>query len=713
MYSKFTLALLTAFSFSLAVVAQCGPEPTTGTTTPITGTANSYFPGTGNPVTGATSITIGTLDARGSTSPLTANDLILIIQMQGADINSVNADTYGDNVAGGGAQGYLSTNLVAGYHEYANVTAVAGSVVTLQSGLVNSYYTRAFGGGAIQSYQVIRIPRNYNLTISSGVTLSGPYWNGATGGVIVLDAVNVMTIDGTVTATGLGFRGGGGKQLTGVAAGNTNGTGIITNTDFRWNSTFTTPANQTGGSKGEGIAGTPNYVYNPGAPATTNLSIEGYTGGSVGWGAPGNAGGGGTDGQPSANGYNTGGGGGGNGGAGGKGGAGWHGGTGTVASFPTGGYGGAVFSQRQVNRLIMGGGGGAGSANNSATNEHYVSGGSGGGIILLRAGSFAGTTGIVSANGAAARGIVGAPGGAQTDAAGGGGAGGTIVAVTRANVPVGLGGVSASASGGAGGNAEFHFEHGPGGGGGGGVIITNGAFSSSAVAGGPNGLTRLTTTTNPVNSPYGSAPGSAGVLITLAGAPLILNATFGNAACGVLPIQLETFTASANGTAAILEWTVDHAVSFSKFEVQFSTDATSFIPVGDVAFKQTQSKYQFSHSGSTAPVNYYRLRLVDKNGSFTYSKTLAVRTNVTVNHLVLYPQPAKGFTTVQVSALSRQKVNLQVVSASGGRVVEKQVQLSAGNNIFLLDNLGKLSAGIYTVRMTIDGKVQTAKLMVE
>src|SRR5437667_5724392 len=118
------------------------------------------------------------------------------------------------------------------------------------------------------------------------------------------------------------------------------------------------------GVKGEGIAGTPEWVENvtavSGAGVVTAGTVvntaqsypEGYPLGSMARGAPGNAGGGGTDGHPSANDENSGGGGGANGGAGGQGGNTWS------SNLSTGGFGGTEFPASS-SRLAMGGGGGA------------------------------------------------------------------------------------------------------------------------------------------------------------------------------------------------------------------------------------------------------------------------------------------------------------------------------------------------------------------
>src|SRR5207244_11516201 len=99
----------------------------------------------------------------------------------------------------------------------------------------------------------------------------------------------------------------------------------LANTDFRTLATQTT-----NGSKAAGIAGSPRYIYQsgatigaPGTNAPLDTGVEGYVAGSYGRGAPGNAGGGSTDGVPTTNGDNSGGGGGGDSGFGGSGGDAW------------------------------------------------------------------------------------------------------------------------------------------------------------------------------------------------------------------------------------------------------------------------------------------------------------------------------------------------------------------------------------------------------
>jgi Secretion system C-terminal sorting domain len=707
----FYIVLFSSFSLH----AQCGLDPLSGTITINTASqvVNSYYPGQANPTTGSLSLTVGALDARGSLTPLAAGDLILVIQIQGADINSTNSNSYGDGVNTGGASGYLATNIYAGNYEYNSVASVAGSTINLSFSLVNNYYTRAFSSGAIQSYQVIRIPRYYDLIITAAGSVTCPFWNGNTGGMVAIDAANVITLNGMINTSGLGFRGGGGINFTGATAGNTNGTGTLTNTDYRWNSPVTTAANLTGGAKGEGIAGTPVYLLNPGSTTLTTNSVEGYINGAMGRSAPANGGGGATDGAPvgaAQNQYNSGGGGGANSGAGGQGGSGWHGGAGNVTTYPSGGYGGSIFTQGSISRFIMGGGGGAGTANNStAANQYMSSGGTGGGIILLRAKSYTGT-GSLLANGGDAIGVTGA--GGNTDAAGGGGAGGTIIAVTRQNVTVGLTGIIANAKGGRGGNMETYFDHGPGGGAGGGLIITNGAFASTDVTGGSNGLTRTGSTGGPINNAYGATPGSSGLVQTITAAPFLKNANNAASPCGTLPITLESFTASINGSTVSLNWKVALAVDFSHFEIEYSNNGSTFSAIDQVVFNPSQTDYRYTQSPVVAPLNYYRLKLVNTDGSFRYSKILLVRTETGSLVLTVYPQPAKDHINVSIAVRQTQRVTFQLFNTTGSKIKEDHLQLISGSNSFIIDNLQQLPAGIYTLKTYIDGRPVTSKIVI-
>ncbi len=485
---------------------------------------NTYYPGTANVAVGATTITLGA--STGAATPISAGDLVLIMQMQDASIDSTNTATYGDGAAGDPGSGATAVG-GSGLYEYAVAAGFSGGTLTLTCGTINAYTNAAATGTSGQKkFQVIRVPVYANYTLGPITALA---WNGSTGGVLAFDVTGTLTLNSaTVSVDGLGFRGGATRTLTG-------GAGAYT--DYR-----TLATNNANGSKGEGIAGTPRYVFT--APGTrTDTGVEGYPNGSHARGAPGNAGGGGTDRNPAANDQNSGGGGGANAGAGGIGGIGWCPGFSTTPPYygcgyaalvsavnpggGTGGFGGRPVTGLGATRLTLGGGGGGATDNNntgsgacaaasSGVNGLCPSGAAGGGIVMIRAGSMTGSA-TINANGSNGDSSV------QNDGTGGGGGGGAVMI----NAGSGMGGVTINVKGGDGGSnligSSGTNPHGPGGGGGGGYAITSAATAGCNTGGGANGLSYRSGTPYA----YGSTLGSGGSCVTGLTSAQIPGATIG------------------------------------------------------------------------------------------------------------------------------------------------------------------------------------------
>ena len=665
--------------------------PSSVTTTTITSYTNTYYPGQQATVNaGSSSVAIGA--ATYGTTPISIGDVLLIIQMQGAQINSTNGSTYGDGVSGSGYK--VNGQLLAGNMEYVvatNAVSLAGGTLSLQAPTVNQYKNAAFAANGQYTYQVIRVPTYYNLTL--GATVIAPYWNGATGGVIVLNVVNVLNMNGqTINAAGAGFRGGGGIMLTG---------GPDLNTAYA--SVSSTNANLAANigdhaSKGEGIAGTPRLVNSNNYGSLTIYTAEGYFNGSFARGAPGNAGGGGTDDEPASENDNAGGGGGGNGGAGGKGGNSYS------SDQPVGGDPGALFAQYSPTRLVMGGGGGAGDNNDGTGNlpdGFSASGATGGGIVIIYAQSIL-NTGTINVNGM--------PGDSteHNDASGGGGAGGSVLLDAgngQSNVTVlakgGDGGINDGAYG------STHYAHGPGGGGGGGVVFANGALNAASSAnGGPAGHTIAT---NLAVTNYGAGAGSAGILNTSA---TITPPT----SCTILSMQFLSVDGRVDGTGVDIGWTVANEENVNNYVVERSYDATDFSPAGTVDYKPGDAggnSYTFRDASALKSSSIsYRVEAQYNDGSSTFSKIVQIQTAAAAAFSIS-PDPANASATILwSSAGNSNNVLIDLVDATGHLVLSQQYQLHSGTNELQLTKLANLADGLYFVVGSDGAGRRTGKLLI-
>lgn len=501
-------AALTLVAHPLA--AQVCARPASAGDATITGVINTYWSPSADGTYGPASTSIPLGGQRGAAATLAEGDLVLVIQMQCANLTTTDSDAYGDGVAGVPAAGYADPagSCVAGRHQFVRAGAgTSNASLSLTGSPLTATYVQAAATTTAgrRTLQIIRVPQYANATLGGAVGAAP--WDGSSGGVVVLDVAFALNLNGqAINVDGAGFRGGAGRARSANDAVQR----------FRWDD------DTRHATKGEGIAGTPRFVSNKRDPDTGAVSTitdlgagwGGYPTGTASTGdfargAPGNAGGGGAFWNGASD--NGGGGGGGNGAAGGRGGAGWRsaGYAGVLADYSNiadqkWGFGGGRFLGASVQRLVLGGGGGAGDNNaNSAAAES--SGAAGGGIVMVRAGTLSGTGTISSRGGRATD-------NPSNDGAGGGGAGGSVIVVATTWSAT----LSVDARGGRGGDAFVTggTAHGTGGGGAGGVVITTGAATVDA-SGGDTG--RTTTTDAPAGGArHGAEIGANGTASTIA-----------------------------------------------------------------------------------------------------------------------------------------------------------------------------------------------------
>ncbi len=507
---------------------------------------NEYTHLTSDVSSGSSSLTVNSssLNDNGRfTGNLQGGDLVFIYQVQGA---SIDVSTFGYG------WGNVTSSNNCGNYEFAEVAAVPNSTtINLRCGLKNSYT-------ASGNVQVIRVPRHDELTINAEIT--APAWDGTTGGIVVIETENNVTLSGSgsIEVSGLGFRG-----------------GVSEITNSYWGSgQFGSNDHNEGAAKGESIVG---YVSEYNA-----LGIERAQG------APANGGGGG-------NGHNAGGGGGANGGVvasyqdgigvpdpayntawalespsisgvvssgGGRGGYTFSGSAQNPQTTPPGNSSWGSDNRRVVGgrggrpmdystgKIFFGGGGGAGDLNNPQ--NEGGSGGAGGGLVFIRAYGDVLGSGTINANGENGVNTTSSSPSAFSyageDGAGGAGGGGTIVLDVHGTVSA----INCNANGGDGGDqvlvpGSFFFgsineAEGPGGGGSGGKIVHTGGSFSSSLFGGTGG----TTNSNPMSSfPYNGATGGGdGDLLDISSDVFSLTAENDTICAG----NSTTLTATINGS---------------------------------------------------------------------------------------------------------------------------------------------------------------------
>ena len=173
-----------------------------------------------------------------------------------------------------------------------------------------------------------------------------------------------------------------------------------------------------------------------------------------------------------------------------------------------------------------------------------------------------------------------------------------------------------------------------------------------------------------------------------------------------LPVSILSFTAKPNNKTIQTNWQSSTEQNTNHFIIQHCTDGSSFTDIGTVkAIGSGANGYQFTDNSPTNGINYYRLKSVDKDGSFSYSKVVSVQFTVNSNQLAVFPNPTKDKVTVRGNHIAA----VQVVD-NMGRVIKTVSFKDASNPVLTLTGI---ATGIYHLRVqTTDGKVSGANLVV-
>jgi hypothetical protein len=116
----------------------------------------------------------------------------------------------------------------------------------------------------------------------------------------------------------------------------------------------------------------------------------------------------------------------------------------------------------------------------------------------------------------------------------------------------------------------------------------------------------------------------------------------------LLPIELLDFQAFAAGENVQLVWKTASEINADRFEAEHSTDGIAFHKIGEAKAAggvSVERSYTLLHERPAAGLNYYRLRSVDLDGWFGFSKVVSVdlTTEQDLSNLRVYPNPATDF----------------------------------------------------------------------
>lgn len=242
-------------------------------------------------------------------------------------------------------------------------------------------------------------------------------------------------------------------------------------------------------------------------------------------------------------------------------------------------------------------------------------------------------------------------------------------------------------------NTELNYD---------GLIVYNGANASAPVLGQFSGAT--------IPSSVTATSGSMFVRF-LSDEALRSGGWTANYISTTLPLNLLEFNANYVGNKVLLKWITTSEVNTKEFIVSRSKDGNTWTDLGSVTALNTSgtNNYSFKDLQPVQGINYYRLKMIDIDGKFTYSPIRTI--NITKNNLpfVIAPNPASTFAIIYFNQLIK-NAEISVIDAQGRKLFTDIIK-NAGITTYHLKT-DKLVSGIYIIHVQTSSGNFTERLLI-
>ncbi len=169
----------------------------------------------------------------------------------------------------------------------------------------------------------------------------------------------------------------------------------------------------------------------------------------------------------------------------------------------------------------------------------------------------------------------------------------------------------------------------------------------------------------------------------------------------LLPVELTRFDGEADGCNIHLTWSSSSEENFSHYELERSKDGRTFELAESIKGSGSlQGGHYFFQDNQAELRNYYRLKMIDHDDTYEYSKIINVDADCDIiKNITTYPNPVgEGFINVKVDVKYEIEASIRLVDVTGLEIITKKVTLKEGINTFQFD-VSELPGRIYFIKV--------------
>ena len=194
--------------------------------------------------------------------------------------------------------------------------------------------------------------------------------------------------------------------------------------------------------------------------------------------------------------------------------------------------------------------------------------------------------------------------------------------------------------------------------------------------------------------------------------------TFGEMTLGYksfpVPLKLISFSGLRRNGTSYLDWTTDNEFNVSHFEVQRSYDASSFTTIGNRTARNSGNRelYSFEDPVFFRGIVYYRLRSVDNDGTFSYSKIIALSEKDIISSDFVVFNPVRYAITIFNKTTEQGVFGYRLINSGGQVILQGNVNFELnGNAVIQLPS--QTASGTYVLELRNSNILFTRQVLVE
>lgn len=179
---------------------------------------------------------------------------------------------------------------------------------------------------------------------------------------------------------------------------------------------------------------------------------------------------------------------------------------------------------------------------------------------------------------------------------------------------------------------------------------------------------------------------------------------------GQLPVTFLGISARQKGSGISVLWSTSQEFNSSRFEIEKSVDGnsnwTTVSSVSAAGNSATVKNYNAFDASPSNGANYYRIKQIDKDGNFKYSRTVMIKLNIDKTGVSVLANPFHSSLLVDFSSPSNQQVSARIIDITGRQIVSEKWTIAAGSSTKQFSNVGGLQLGMYILTISnADGEV--------